>query len=172
MRAWARVPVHPPARLRLLTQTCTSSTPPPPPPPGRFLAITPQAGLQHLLRDTQAEAKLGFCLRSAFTAGAQQRLLQGRPCAITPQLARAQKDKVPGLQLLLAEAGGVLVDVAGKGGKGKGSSTGDVIVLGVPGDKRWAVSHLAVGTAVFSREWLQECMVRQRLDMGRALFVA
>lgn len=67
-----------------------------------------------------------------------------------------------------AEGGGDQAEVGGAGaGGGQVQGEGD-IVLGVPQDRRWAASSLARGTAVYSREWLQRCIVRQQLELAPA----
>jgi hypothetical protein len=195
-----------------LHHSCHNPSRPAPPPAGHFLTISATSGLQHLLRDRAGEGKLGTTLEASFRAAQGARLLQGRRCLLTPQLASQLGGKVPGLCAMVQQAGGSLEQPWGQarggasagagGGKGRravrgrgaaedggeqaevagaGAGGGQVqgegdIVLGVLQDRRWAASSLPRGTAVYSREWLQRCVVRQQLELaaegcaGPALF--
>jgi hypothetical protein len=150
----------------------TPPRPAPPPRAGRFLPITPDAGLQHLLRTRAAEGE-GLCLREAFCAARRRRLLQGATVLVLPKLAAGLKDKLPALRLVISEAGGAVVESArGLGGGGGGEGEARLVVLGLPDDQRWARTHLPADTPVYSREALQGCILRQRLELGTPLFKA
>jgi hypothetical protein len=131
-----------------------------------------------------------MCMQAAFRAARQRRLLQGASVYFSPKLGSCQQDKVPALRLIITEAGGALLEgvkgrgvksvkgvKGGKGAAGTGAAgqegEGEVFLfVGVRDDQRWARSHLPAGTPVYSREALQACILRQRLELGLPLFRA